>query len=254
MPEQTTTTFSRSPALASPAGRAVRVQTSRVFNWLLVAYGLLLAAHLAIVAGLLSGHRPGRVFFEKFYFDREANFPSFFSSLILLAAAALLAIIANLKRADRDAFRGHWLGLSGIFLLLAVDETVSLHESLIEPLREALHLSGYLYFSWVLAGGALVLVFGLVYARFLRHLSPAMRWRFILAGAVYVGGAVGLEAAGGRYYTPGSSDLASYFQTPTYLALMTLEESLEMAGILLFIGTLLTYLRAYAQRLLISVG
>lgn len=232
----------------------MRVRPGRIFTWLLVAYGLLLAAHCYLVATLLSGGRPGRVFFEKFFFDREANFPSFFSSFILFGAAVLLAVIGQLKRADGDAFWKHWLGLSGIFLFLAVDETVSLHESLIEPLRDTFHLSGYLYFSWVLAGGAFVLLFAAAYARFLGNLSGPMRGRFILAGAVYVGGAVVLEALGSRYFTPGSSDLALYYQTPTYLVLMTLEESLEMGGILLFIATLLAYLKAYVHRLVITVG
>ena len=236
------------------AGRLVRALPDRLMAYLMGAFGLLLIAQLVIVAAFLLHHRPPTVLFTKFYFDREANFPSFFSSFILFFAAVLLAVIAALKREDRDAFRGHWQVLSILFFVLATDETVGLHELLIEPLRNAFHLSGYLRFSWVLAGAAFLVVFVVAYTRFLLHLTPRMRLRFLLAGAVYVLGAVVFEALGGAYFTDGNPDPTTDNQTPTYLVLMTVEETLEMVGILLFIATLFAYLKTYAHRLIITVG
>ena len=236
------------------AGRLVRALPDRILVYLVGAFVLLLIAQLAIVAQFVLHYRPSSTLFTKFYFDREANFPSFFSSFILFFAAILLAVIAALKREDRDAFRVQWQMLSIIFFALAVDETVGLHELLIEPLRNTFHLTGYLRFSWVLVGAAFLVVFVVAYTRFLLHLTLRMRLRFLLAGAVYVLGAVVFEAIGGAYFTDGNLDPGTDNQTPTYLVIMTLEETCEMVGILLFITTLFAYLRTYAHRLVISVG
>ena len=242
------------PSLQRREGRLVRAVPERLMAYLIGAFGLLLLAQLAIVTQFVLHHRPSSAFFTKFYFDREANFPSFFSSFILFLAAVLLAVIAALKHQDRDAYRRQWQVLSLLFFALALDETVGLHELLIEPMRRAFHLSGYLRFSWVLAGAAFLVVFVVAYARFLLHLTPRMRWRFLLAGAVYVLGAVVFEAIGGAYFTDGNTNPGTDNQTPTYLVIMTLEETLEMVGILLFIATLFAYLKTYAHQLVITVG
>ena len=71
-------------------------------------------------------------------------------------------------------------------------------------------------------------IFVLSYWRFLGHLPPTTRFRFILAGAVFVGGALGVELILG-YWTDlhGSSNLG-------YAIIDWVEESMEMTGVGLF--------------------
>ena len=58
----------------------------------------------------------------------------------------------------------------------------------------------------------------------------------MIAGSLYLGGAIGIEMLGGR-----QAELHS-FENLTYQLFAHLEESLEMAGVILFIHALLRYL------------
>ena len=81
-----------------------------------------------------------------------------------------------------------------------------------------------------------VLILGLLFLKFLLRLPPLTRWSFLGAGAVYLGGAIGIEMIGGRYAeSHGDENL-------TYQLLTHLEESMEMAGMIVFIHALLRYL------------
>ncbi|MBW3131162.1 hypothetical protein [Hymenobacter profundi] len=246
-------TSTHTPSQLTSKGRVVRAFPNAIFKYLLIGFGILVAMQLLIVAEFVNDIRPGRLLFEKFYFDREANFPAFFSAFILFFSSLLLAVIASLKRQDQDGFWRQWQGLSFVFLFLALDESVSLHELLIEPLHNMFNLTGYLRFSWVIVGGLFAVVFAVAYLKFLFSLSPQMRLRFILAGAVFVLGAVVFEMLGGNYFTDGNPDPTTDNQTPTYLVIMTLEEAFEMAGILLFISTLFAYIKQHYNKLIISV-
>src|SRR5690349_10987853 len=86
-----------------------------------------------------------------FFFDAssEANIPTFFSSLLLFIAAAILYLIyKNAPRAEGK--KNYWLALSIIFAWLSVDETASIHEQF-GKIGKTLHLkSGYLYYSWII--------------------------------------------------------------------------------------------------------
>jgi len=182
----------------------------------------------------------------KFYFGKEGNVPSWYQSVTLLLAAALLALIALSKRQHHDRFASHWKWLALIFLCLSLDEAASFHELSIQPIREALHLSGFLYWAWIIPGIAFALVVFLLYLRFLAHLPPRTRWQFLIAGAIYIAGAVGVESLEGRY-----AELHGYENWP-YSVLVHFEEFGEMFGILLFLYALLSYLETHVGPLELS--
>ncbi|MEJ7930088.1 hypothetical protein WG922_08890 [Ramlibacter sp. AN1015] len=234
---------------AAPAATAdVVLRTSRVISVLMACVAVLLVLHLVVVWSFLGEWRfPAR---EKFYLDAENNLPTVFSMLILLTAAGLFAWIAAIKHQQRAPLRLHWLGLAVIFFMLTVDESASLHELLIRPLRDGFQLTGWLRFPWVLAGGLFVLCFAIAYLRFLAHLPSATRWTFIAAGVLYVGGALGMEMVGGQVFMeegePGRTLVP-------YMVAMTLEELFEMTGIVLLIYGLLRYLRQSGVALRIEV-
>jgi len=183
-----------------------------------------------------------------FDMNREANVPTLFSTLLLLAAGFLLWVIARGKKEQSGDYYWHWKLLSIVFFYLAVDEAVGIHELLIVPLRTLLNAGGVLYFTWVIPGLAVVLGLGLYYLKFIMHLAVVDRFRFVVAGAMYVGGAVGVEMIGGHYYwmTNRAKDL-------NYTLITTLEESLEMAGLTLFIFALLDHMARHLPHFAVQI-
>ncbi|MVN87140.1 hypothetical protein GO986_10200 [Deinococcus sp. HMF7620] len=171
------------------------------------------------------------------YLNGETNLASLFSTLLLLLVAAVLGVIALAKAATHDAYRRVWTGLALLFVFLGIDEGVSLHELLIEPVHRLVKVEGVLYYAWVVPYGLLALAVMVACARFLRHLPQAVRRGMLLSGALYISGALGLELAEGYVHTLMGR------HTFVMEVLITAEEALEMAGSILFLATLLRYLR-----------
>ncbi len=229
------------PALpASPATSAgFDFPSAALLKGLVVSMLVLLAMHLMVVVSFAQGHEFRGA--KRFYLDEEGNLPAYFSTFIIFLAAVLLSVITAFKRADKDRFFGRWLVMTLLFFGMALDEALSFHEVLIDPLRSAFGFSGLLRFPWVLLGASFVLGFAWAYVPFLAHLSQPLRRLFLASGIVYVTGALGFEMAGGPFFEAheaGGSGIP-------YMVLMTIEEVLEMSGILLFIHALLRYLKAY---------
>jgi hypothetical protein len=143
--------------------------------------------------------------------------------VLLFACSARLATIA---RAERISHRRSWSVLAAIFAYLSLDEAIQIHEFLawLPPAQ-----SGLLHFGWVIPGAAITLLIGLAFVPFVRSLASEARWRFLLAGAIYVGGALGMEPLLGWWAdTHGDDNLA-------YGVIDFVEESMELAGASLFL-------------------
>lgn len=180
--------------------------------------------------------------------DSEISFSTWFQSVLLLGCAVMLYMIARALRAAGGAHLLGWRAMSLIFLVLSIDEASQVHELAIEPLGEALHARGVLLFTWIVPAIALVGIFVIAYSRFLMDLDAATRRRFVVAGALYVAGAIGMEMVGGAWATSHGVD------NPTYrMLIVTLEESLEAAGIVAFVYTLLSYMKAAVPQIGIRV-
>lgn len=227
-----------------PPMNHLALRPSKIIRMLTAAAVLLV---LASMVGQLMKHVLGHdtVFglVPLFYLDAENNIPSYFSAALLLMAALLLAIIAALKTGSRDALAFQWTLLAYSFLYLSLDEAASIHEMLTEPTRQLLgrQASGVFYFAWVVPGICVALAFGLYYLRLLRHLPPKTRRLFVMAAALLLGGALGMELIGGRYFELHGEDL-------TYTLIATVEESLEMAGAIVFNFALMKYLAEHYQQ------
>jgi hypothetical protein len=201
---------------------------------------LLVAASLAGQAiRLTTGHEYVGGFVPKFNLDAENNVPTFFGALLLVAVAGLLALTGTIKRKGRDRFSAHWGVLSLLFLFLAFDEASAIHEALIMPLRTAFKAEGIFHYAWVIAAIPLVVMFLVGFAKFFFHLPKRSRFLIGLAVGTYIGGALGLELAGGWY--------ADKFGLNNwgYVLLTTVEETLEMTGIVILIYGLLDYLATH---------
>lgn len=121
---------------------------------------------------------------------------------------------------------------------MAFDEAFAIHERLIEPFRTILGEEnlGILYFAWVVPAILLISLLSMAFVRFVFSLPPNVRRLFILAGSLYLGAAVGLELLEGRHVEVFGKE------NMFYISLATAEETLEMAGVIVFIKALLIYL------------
>ena len=181
---------------------------------------------------------------DLFNLDRELNFPTWYSALTIVFCAILLRIIALGKKQQGDRYARDWQLLSVIFFILAIDEVVSIHEILIIPqVSDALNLPWFLHSMWVIPGSIFVVWFARRFSRFVRHLPLKSRRQFILAACIYIGGALGMEMVG-SYFAESIGQ-----QNIIYAAIATVEEVMEMTGIVMFIYALLYYLSQWTSRL-----
>jgi hypothetical protein len=113
-----------------------------------------------------------------------------------------------------------------------IEEVVSVHEVLIEPLRDRFRLTSLLYFGWVIPGAAAVVAIGAYSLPFVRWRPRATGLLIMIAGGIYVSGALGLEFVGGSLASEHGMDAAPY------LMVAVLEEGLEIAGLTIFLVAL----------------
>lgn len=231
-----------------------------------------IAIFLAVVIlGLTAAHIAGQYYkdfvgndpfllkiVDKLDLDGESNnLPNWYQSSTLLLSSFLLAIVALIKKAEQDINVRYWTFLSLTFLYLSLDEMVSIHEQLTMPFRSGLDLHGVFFLSWVIPAIVIVGIFALAYLKFLWRLPVQSRRLFIVAGAIYVTGAVGIEMLNGKYLELHEAQIMSATATGQIVfnyALMTAaEEFFEMAGILIFIYALLSYLMPAVARAPVAV-
>lgn len=185
-----------------------------------------------------------------FNLDLEQNLPSFFSMLLLFLTALLLAFITFLKRKQAAPYLFEWAILSTGFLFMTFDEATQIHEKLIEPMRAVLGGKnlGIFYYAWVVPAIVLVSFLSIFFLKFLWNLPAKARLTFIIAGIIYIGGAVGMELVGGSYAEIHGRD------NLIYIVLTTIEESLEMLGVIIFIWALLEYIADTYREIEVKFG
>jgi hypothetical protein len=171
-------------------------------------------------------HRPAvETLVEMLSLSGEANLPTWYASSLLLCCALVLTAIAVEIGSCGGKRRGHWIGLAIGFFSMSLDEAVELHEQL----GGRFCGDGVLYFDWVIPAAIVVLVLAAAYLPFLRDLPPRRRNRFVLAGAIYLGGAVVAELPLGWWTEHAGAD------NPTYAMIDWVEETLELIGATLFL-------------------
>jgi hypothetical protein len=165
--------------------------------------------------------------FAFFDLDEEESFGTWFSVGILLIAGQLLLLKTRLARRQNDRWWRWWLVLSLGFHFLSLDEVAGFHEFVNTVVEST---------PWTTFGAAIAGVLALTYTPFLLALPGRTRLLFIISGAIYVGGAVGVERATDWYV------LNDQLNTLPYNLWTAIEEFMEMTGVILFIYALLNYL------------
>lgn len=164
----------------------------------------------------------------------EANVPTWFATVTLAFLAAAFALAAVLSRAaGSPAVR--FVVLAAVAAWLSLDEAAVLHEQLGRVTDGLRSLFGRLpTFSWVVPGAALGVTAGAALLWFGRDLPHQLRNRLVVAGALFLLGAVVVEAISGL--------VVEYhgYENLLYLVVNTVEEALEIAGTLLALRAVLS--------------
>jgi hypothetical protein len=182
-------------------------------------------------------HRYVHHLVEKFNVDTELSVPAFYNVLLLLIASCLSWFIGR-NQTFADALPNRWSLLAFVFFLLAMDEGIGIHEYFNgSTLKNFRSVSKYLYWTWVIPYALFSLTFFVLYVPFLWSLPARIGRLLVAAGAIYVGGAIGVEMLGAGFYTDDGK------RSIGYLLMTHLEEMMEMTGLVVFIYALTVYIR-----------
>ena len=219
------------PTAADPSPvETIRLTPRLIRTLLTVVTAGLCAAHGIVQVGIY-GFGAKKHWLESLNMDRELNLPTLFSSALLLMAALLMQ---RLGRSSNPIAAQDWRFLSKIFIFLALDEALQIHEILIIPgLRYQVHPA--LASTWVVPYAVFTLILLWRFRSFLGSISQATASRLLRSGAVYIGGAIGMEMIGSFAVRSSLIRLHSLW----YGAITGLEEALELLGIILLIDALL---------------
>lgn len=222
----------------------IKINPTKILKILLLIIIFLILASTAVqISKYLFSHSNVFGLYRLFSLDDEGNVPTWYSSITLFVCSLLLAIIAYSKKKEKDLYLLHWSLLSIIFIFLSIDESACIHELVMIHIKSYIDLSGIFYFSWVIIGIPLVLIFIVLFRKFVIDLPIKNRFQFILSGILFLSGALGMELIDGWYLA--SIDGTVNF---TYMMLTTLEETLEMVGSAVFIYSLLIYIKSISIR------
>ena len=201
---------------------------------------LLVAASLL---GQISRHEFGHDYVyglvHLFNVDGERNIPTFFTVLLAATGAMLLVVIGLASREREKNDSRYWFALAAGFVFLGYDEAFQVHEQMVAPMRQLMGNArlGVFYFGWVVPGILGVCALALFFLKFLLRLPATTRRWLLFAGALYLGGCIGMELLDGKY-------IEAYGENMTYSVLVTIEEALEMSGLATLIHTLLGHIAA----------
>jgi len=183
--------------------------------------------------------------------NAEASIPTWYAALALMSCSVLLAIVALATRRRGRPYPIQWGLLSIGFALLSLEEIIGVHSQATKVLRSALSSTDGAGTGYALILGAVVLVGIIVlvalFGRFFLHLPRRTRMLFGIGIVTYLIGVLASDAVGdylrGAF---GGEGLLS-------IVILTLEEALEMIGVLILIYALLDYIRTFVGGVQIEI-
>ncbi len=178
--------------------------------------------------------------------DIEQNLPTFYSVLAIEFAALLLFIIHLYHKQNNHTYQWAWLGLAVIFAFLGLDEATKIHESAGDVISASFEATGIFYFPWVLPYSIALFFLSIVYLPWLFSLPMATRLLFIASAITFLSGALGFEMLSAIYAEEVTVDSYEYIRT------YTIEEALEMLGVVLFIYGLIRYIHTIMNQVTIE--
>ena len=168
----------------------------------------------------------------------EQNPWTWLSSSLLLVGALLLAVLAQVLPERR-----WWLLLAGGVALMSLDEIAQLHDRV----NHIPALQGVYAMGWVIPAAVGVAIVGWSLRGFLLRMEPGLRRSLVIAAAVYLAGAMGVEAIAGIYETSRGEDRVFHL-------ISSVEENLELIGAFLLVRTLIDQARRRGVTIDLAAG
>jgi hypothetical protein len=103
---------------------------------------------------------------------------------------------------------------------------------------EALDATGIFYYTWIIPYGMGVVLLAIVAIPVFWRMNKKIRFWFGLSAATYLFAAIGLEMISGKYLV-----MMNESKDIVWILMVTLEESLEMTGLIILVYALLLLLR-----------
>lgn len=125
--------------------------------------------------------------------NREGSLGTWLSGLLLATLAVMCVACAAQDAQAGGCWRRNWLLLALALLHVSMDELLAIHERVSAAVQQSLGTDGTFYFAWTIPASGLILAFAGVQARFLLHLTPLVRNQMLVAAAIFLTGALGLE-------------------------------------------------------------
>jgi hypothetical protein len=181
--------------------------------------------------------------------NAEASIPTWYATVTLLACSLLLGVIAVSTRRQGRPFGLQWALLAAGFALLSLEEVIGVHSQATKVLRRlADDVDGpVLLVGLGVVGLVGLLVVVLLFARWFIALPRQWRIWFAVGSAIYLAGVFGSDAVG-DYLAPAAGEASL-----PYILVLTLEEALEMTGVLIIIVALLEYVRTFVGPVTVAV-
>jgi len=215
-----------------------RLLTKTLFISLLLVIALNNVAAILFYSGLLKGWI-GYKIFSLLTVDFGASLPTYFNTLLILIAFIVLAMISIHLKNVKSVLVYNWLLLTLAFLVLSLDENPEVHKFFVQTISRYGSAGKRLVinYAWGMPYGAMVVLFMFFLFRFISALPKEIAKGFLVSGIIYVGGAIVI----GKYGVKALQIRG--FHNIRYTMVASIEESLEMIGLTLFIYFLLKYIR-----------
>lgn len=218
--------------MASPQLRFT-ISINRLMRILWLTVGVLIGVHVILMVVHYQVSSVPWYLRQIFDVDEEDSFPTWYSAFALLLTSVVLWGNARKQHDVAGPWKWHWYVLAVGFLLMSIDEIAGVHETLNSVIDE----------SWAVPGMVLVAMVAGAYLPFLAQLDRRTAIRFAIGGAIFVGGAVGVE-----YFTePYLKE--EQLNTLAYNLWTAVEEGMEMSGVLIFLQALLRFMKTDEREL-----
>jgi len=215
----------------------VSVDPRRMTRTLAVVAAVLIA--LGVTASFLYDvvDRPQDWWFRFVDVNGEANLPSWYSVVLLAGTALLLVAISQVRREKALGKAKDWMLLSWFVVAMSLDEMASIHEAVGGQVDRHVALPLIGGYGWIVPGGIIAAVAGLVGWRVVHSLPTSARRELATAAAVFLVGALALEVVE-AIITGQSGGFGAAAKLTTGA-----QELFEMWGVVLAIGALIRELR-----------
>jgi len=217
------------------------IHTKNIIKFLVIVSLLLILIHtIILVIYYLVGDSNTFGFIRMFDLDMERNVPTLFSSLLFAISAFLFYLLSKTSLGTKNRDSKYWKGLSFIFIFLSVDESAKIHEQLGDFTKQFVDATGYLHYPWVILYSLLVMFLAVIYLKFFLKMPKKTFYSFMFSASIFLAGAIGFELLGANESSlHGTTSIL-------YSVFYTIEESLEMFGLIYLIYILLSLLEEHS--------